>query len=718
VRRAPPSPGAAAAARFRFFGGKGGVGKTTCAAGAAIASAAAGRRVLLVSTDPAHSLGHAFGRPVSARPWSVPLPRAARGGALDVAELDADRALARFVADRRVVLTRILGRGTYLDDEDIEALLRLAFPGVDELIGLIELTRLAAAGCYPEVVVDTAPTGHALRLFAMPETIRRIASVLDGMQGKHRYLAESLTGRYEPDAADAAIDDLDARGQAIHALLRDPERAGFHWVTLPEAVAMEEARDGIAALTAAGMPVTEIIVNRVTSPPPGDCDFCERRVACEAPVLAEARARFPGLPIRLLPALDDEPRGPAGLAEIGRLLARPPRTRPSEPPLAAEARSSASPAAVVASPSIAGTSTPAAAPARAWPPPIERPKKGAAPAGRDVPAGAQRGWLDALAPPGVRLLLFAGKGGVGKTTTAAAVALALAERHGDHPVVVVSNDPAHSLGDVLAATLDDLPRPVPGAPASFRAREIDAPALFAERRARYLDAVDRVFSRLRGQSRFDIAFDRAVVERFVDLAPPGIDELLGLLAIVETLDAGSPRRARPPIVVVDTAPTGHLLRLLAMPSIGIEWVHTLMQLVLKYRAVIGLGQLGSDLLEMARALARVQTVLTDPGQARVVVVLRAAELPRLETRRLVAGIRGLRIAVSGAIVNALTPGGCARCRRAQTRERRVIAAFRRDLRGLRPGRCAIMGAPAVMPPPRGTEALAQWRRAWSTLSAP
>jgi len=133
--------------------------------------------------------------------------------------------------------------------------------------------------------------------------------------------------------------------------------------------------------------------------------------------------------------------------------------------------------------------------------------------------------------------------------------------------------------------------------------------------------------------------------------------------------------------------------------------------------VIGLGQLGSDLLEMARSLARVRTVLTDPGKARVVVVLRAGDLPRLETRRLIAGVRGLGIAISGAVVNALTPPGCARCRRAEASERRAIAAFRRDLRDLRSARCAIMGAPAVVPPPRGTHALAKWRRAWSTLSA-
>ena len=150
--------------RFRFFGGKGGVGKTTCAAGAALATAATGARVLLVSTDPAHSLSHVFAQRVSARPRRVWRSR----GSLDVVELDADRALTSWIGVRRLAFTRIVARGTYLDDDDIEALLDLAFPGVDELIGLLELTRMAEAGKYPEVIVDTAPTGHTLRLLAMP----------------------------------------------------------------------------------------------------------------------------------------------------------------------------------------------------------------------------------------------------------------------------------------------------------------------------------------------------------------------------------------------------------------------------------------------------------------------------------------------------------------------------------------------------------------------
>src|SRR6202521_1154316 len=147
---------------FRFYAGKGGVGKTTCAAAAALALSRKGTRTLLVSTDPAHSLGDALGKRLSAAPRLV-------RGSLYAAELDADRALGRWLRTRERIFRSIASRGTYFDDEDIDALFRLSLPGVDELVGLVELRRLARG--FDEVVVDTAPTGHTLRLLAMPTTL-------------------------------------------------------------------------------------------------------------------------------------------------------------------------------------------------------------------------------------------------------------------------------------------------------------------------------------------------------------------------------------------------------------------------------------------------------------------------------------------------------------------------------------------------------------------
>ena len=173
------------------------MGKTTCSAAAAIGLAEGGRRVLVVSTDPAHSLGDALGRRLGPRPRRV----AVRRGRLDAVELDADAALVRWLDERRERLATIALRGTYLDRDDVERFLSLSLPGTDELIGLLELSRLARGRAYDEVVVDTAPTGHTLRLLQMPATLREIATVLDDMQGKHRFLARSLGGRYRPDAS-------------------------------------------------------------------------------------------------------------------------------------------------------------------------------------------------------------------------------------------------------------------------------------------------------------------------------------------------------------------------------------------------------------------------------------------------------------------------------------------------------------------------------------
>ncbi|HEV8439221.1 MAG TPA: ArsA family ATPase [Methylomirabilota bacterium] len=661
----------AAEQRYRFFGGKGGVGKTTCAAAAAIALAEARHSVLLVSLDPAHSLGDALGRALASRPTRV----ATRRGTLEVVELDADAALDRWIEKRRPALRSLLARGTYLDDDDIEQLLRLSLPGVDELIGLIELGRLAGARPYEQVVVDTAPTGHLLRLLGMPATLKRLAGVLDAMHAKHRFLGQALGGRYRPDASDAVIAEVDAQAESLAALLRDPARCQVTWIMLAEQMTLEEAKDGVTALGADGITVSDLVVNRVTRTWERGCSACARRVSYEQGVVAEARRLFRGIPIRIVPAQAEEPRGLASLRALGRHLTS----------VSAE----------------------------------KVPRRPSAPGGRSEPtrmgpAERDGGWLDALAPAGVRLLLFAGKGGVGKTSCAAAVAVALSARSPERRILLLSIDPAHSVGDVMAAPAGDTARAV--GRGALEVRELDARSLLDLRRQRYLQAVDEAFGALRDASRLDPAFDRAVIEHLVDLAPPGIDELLGLLEVLALLRARAGGGAPYDTVVLDTAPTGHTLRLLAMPAAGLEWVHAFMALWLKYRKVIGLGDLAWDLVSLSRDLRDLQRLLGDPRQARAVVVTRPAELPRLETRRLLAGVRRLGLTLSGVIANTVTVGECRRCRRAERAERAAVAALRTELEALGVGERPVIEAPTVMPPPSGAAGLARWSRSWRRVA--
>ena len=666
--------------RFSFFAGKGGVGKTTCAAAAALAAAERGHRVAVISTDPAHSLGDALARRLGAAPRRVPT----RAGRLDAVELDADRALARWLAPRRPTLRTIAERGTYLDDEDLERLLRLSFPGVDELMALVELARLARQGAYDTVVVDTAPTGHTLRLLDMPQTLRRIAGVLSDLYAKHRFLTDSLGRGYRAGAADRLIEELEADGRRLTALLRDPVRARFTWLLLPESLSLEETRDGVAALTAAGMHVAELLVNRLTPAPPRRCAHCAARRAAEARVLAETRRAFPDLPLRVLPALQAEPRGPQALRRVGACLykqwggRRPPHTPPGSRDPRRALQSNASIRSVSGGqPSRSRSSAPSA-------------------------------WLEVMVPAGVRLLVVAGKGGVGKTTCAAAAALTVAAARPQARVLALSVDPAHSLGDVLGVAVGDDERAVPGAPATLRVREVQADQAFARLRARYQGAVEETFESLLSGSRFDVAYDREALRGLMDLAPPGLDELFAVLSIIEAL-----LEREPPVdlVVLDTAPTGHALRLLEMPATALGWVHALLAILLKYREVVGLGEVAGELVATARRLRELSALLTDGSRARVVAVTRASELPLRETERLLARLARLRLAVPAVVVNALGGDGCARCANARRIERRLVSGLRRQ-RATGRRRWSIISTPAVAPPPRGVAELARWARTW------
>jgi len=288
-------------------------------------------------------------------------------------------------------------------------------------------------------------------------------------------------------------------------------------------------------------------------------------------------------------------------------------------------------------------------------------------------------------------VFFGGKGGVGKTTCSSAVALALAERRPEARILLLSTDPAHSVADALEVPLGDDERPVPGAPPNLRARELDAGRAFADWRDRYRDKVGEAAGALTAMSA-----DSGGVQDLLDLTPPGVDELLAVSSLLDAVFGDYD------LVVVDTAPTGHALRLLEMPELALSWDHYLLSLLLKYREAVGLGDLAQELVELSRSLKRLEALLRDPARARFVAITRAAELPRRETVRLLRALERLGIAAPAVIVNAVPPAGCPRC---------APAPGRRGFEG-----CAIMKAPAELPPPRGVKRLQSWVRSWETIT--
>jgi arsenite-transporting ATPase len=307
--------------------------------------------------------------------------------------------------------------------------------------------------------------------------------------------------------------------------------------------------------------------------------------------------------------------------------------------------------------------------------------------------------------PAVSWMLFGGKGGVGKTTTAAAYALDLSRSAPLHRVLLVSTDPAHSLEDVFGCPLDSSSLRGNGAPENLTVREIDAAASFDDFRQRYAGFVDEAFARVGA-----VPEASGAMRQIMDLAPPGVDEVMAIADVAELL-VGSPDAYD--TIVSDTAPTGHVLRLLQTPALLKEWTQALMAILLKYREVVPAGPLASLLVQLSKRLRALDARLHDSGQTRFVLVTRPASLPREETIRLRAALDDLKIDVGGVVVNATGAGTCRACRSRARVQAEEIAALRQGLG--RRARYAIIEAPAVMPPPHGARALSAWATTWQRL---
>jgi arsenite-transporting ATPase len=659
-----------------LIGGKGGVGKTTCAASKAMALSAAGARTLVVSTDPAPSLGDALQLRLGNDPRQVPGAR----GRLQAAEIDAQLAMRRWLRRRRTTLEAIAIRGTWLDERDVASLLSLSLPGIDELAALLEILRLGRSGSYDEIVIDTAPTGHTLRMLGMPETLAGVARVFDHMQEKHRAMVHALRGSWHPDDADVLIAELQDDARELRELLRDARRTEVSWVTTAEGMAVEETSDALRWLAHAGISVRNIIVNRVTPEPPKPCAWCSAKRTQEALAISDLESRLPRRAGRGRPAVsitkvlarDSEPVGRIALRAIGQELEREAPAQPQRP----------------------GRTAPISA---------------------RLPRQRMHGTCQPFDAVSARLVMFGGKGGVGKTTCAAAMALSVAARHRNRRVLLLSTDPAHSLADVLDGPVSDAPRLLPGGPGNLRVRQLDSARAFESVRRRYSAAIDALFDKVAGGSAFDAAHDRRVMHGLLDLAPPGIDEVAAVVEVTGLLD-GTSGGGRYDVIVMDTAPTGHAVRLLEMPALVQGWVKALMSIVLKYQPVAGVGDLGVPLLQMSRGISRLRALIADPVKTSFVVVTRAGAMPLAETTRLLRTLRRLRVGVPSVIVNAAGAGECSRCRRALAREARGLGAIRAAARAA--GVDCVILAPAKLPAPVGRRELSEWRTQWVTSGHP
>ena len=318
----PPEP-----ARISLFVGKGGVGKSTLATATAVRAARAGLRVLIVSTDQAHSTGDVLG--TSVVPTGLPEPTRVltnldagagdAGGFLDALALDT---LALLEARWREIAGVLVGKFPESDLGNVAPEELSALPGIQEVLGLHEVAELADSGCWDEVVVDCASTADALRMLTLPATF---GLYLERGWPRHRRLSQPPA-----DAASAAVVTLvervaDGTGR-LSALLADATRVSAHLVLTAERVVAAEAARTLGSLALMGVRVTEMLVNQVllqddsyeyrNLPAHPAFDWYTERIAEQRAVLDDLDASIGDVALVLVPHLAGEPIGAKALGEL------------------------------------------------------------------------------------------------------------------------------------------------------------------------------------------------------------------------------------------------------------------------------------------------------------------------------------------------------------------------------------------------------------------
>ena len=588
-----------------LFGGKGGVGKTTCATAAALrmSALAPSRSLLLVSTDPAHSVRDSLAGHVPS-------------GNLQVLELDAQQYLTAFREQNGPMLREIAAAGTFLDDEDINQFLSLSLPGLDELMAFFEISSWVEARRYDCIVVDTAPSGHTLRLLAMPELIQRWLGMLEALLAKRRYMRRVFSRDSSPDRLDLFVTQWKSSLQRMESLLRDPARSQFVPVTIAEPLGVHVTQALFKDLLGRKIPVSDLIVNRLHFE--SDCLACAAAASVEQFQIQQLLA---GIDVSCttwgIELFSEEIRGLeplSGFWEHARLISRT--------PVSSRLGLSYEPAVL-----------------HPAPPPS----------------------------PEMRVMLFAGKGGVGKTTLSCVTAVRLARDFPEKRILLFSTDPAHSLSACLQAEIG--PRPTVLFP-GLTAMEIDAQAEFGKLKARYGEDLERFLESVsRG---FDLTFDRVVLEKIMDMAPPGLDEIMALTRIMEFLTRDSYD-----LFILDCAPTGHLIRLLELPELINEWLKAFFNLFLKYEHILRLPGFAEELVRTSRNLKKFRELLQNPAASVLYAVSIPTRMALEETKDLVAACERMGIAVPLVFLNLMTPSGdCRLCSSLWRRELLVAESFR------------------------------------------
>lgn len=609
--------------RLCFFLGKGGVGKTTVASAFAVRTALRERtgRVLLISTDPAHSLADVLQTRLSDQPKKVKLHSSGR---LHAWQINSENLFGDFLRDYKQGILDLIDKGSLFSRQDIEPLLDTALPGMAEMAGLIAIREAIASAKYSQIVVDTAPFGHTLRLFSLPEQFAKFLNFLEIAGSRDRVLAEHFGGG--PPAADSGLlENFRGMIQYIHkAITADTD---VFLVTTPEQFSLQESVRCTTALKEHTPPIqiAGIVLNRVIARK-SRCRDCNCAEGASHAAQKFLRKHFPTVPIRV----GEDPGGPilgtATLAAFGEHVFAGKRLKYN-----------------LRTPRTTATTLKQTT----WP----------------VVDG--------------RVALVLGKGGVGKTTTSAA--LAFNTRHRENiGVEICSVDPAPSLDDVFKAQIGPESQPIFGDP-KLRASELDAIAVFRHWMQELQSAIAAATGSEISGIHVDLSFERQLLSELLEIVPPGVDEVLAIFRIFDLVQSGGSK------VVIDMAPTGHALELLRMPQRILVWSRLLLKTLAAHRTLALARDAAAKIAEMSVRTRQLLALLKDSESAEMDVVMLPEPLPDRETERLTAELEAVKLPVRRIFLNrVLMDDGakCPRCSRARQWQQATLASIKKRYRGI------------------------------------
>lgn len=614
--------------KFILFGGKGGCGKTTsaCATALHLARLYGERKMLIASCDPAHSVGDSFNCQVGN--YITPIEGTDNLWAL---EINANEVGEEFKKEHEMAIKKIADHGTFFDQQDIADFYELTIPGLDEIMGIIAIANILREEQYDLVILDTAPTGHTIRLLSLPGEMKKWIHLMDVMQSKHRFLARHFTGRYKKDDADEFLDTMSRDISRVKNLLNNSQSTEFITVTIPEPMSIDETQRLLSRLKSYNVPAKNIIANRIAGQGK-NCPLCASREGEQKLYLAQIRAKFSSYCLYKMPLFPYEIRGIERLEEYAQVLFDEKKYEYKPPK-----------------------------------------RLSVLPKSQIMP----RYQISDILEKDFQFILFGGKGGVGKTSLACATAFRMAEENPDKKFLIFSTNPAHALSDCFAVSIGDKVTPVNGLK-NLCGFEIDASKLLEGWKKEHKEDIEEIFDGFLGRG-MDIKFDREVVTELFTVTPPGLDEILALNKVTDFLKQGMFD-----LYILDSAATGHLIRFLEIPSLMRNWLKTIFKLLMKYKGVVRMMKTAEELIDFSKRVRRVQEILTDSRETEFVAVTVPEAMGFAETEDLLAALARLKIPCQYLVVNmVIPPTKCGFCSVKRKEQLKAIKEATKKITGYR-----------------------------------